>query len=258
MEDELKTKLLDRLDRKVIPTVLGQILYRHAKDILSRIDDLKKELNESTGKKITGKLIIGTGVTIGENIMPHLLSSFKKSYPEVELSLRILDTNEIKNQVLSYELEMGIVGAQINHKDLFTKRFTEDRLVLIVHPSHSWAERKNITLSELSKEPMFVREEGSGTRMSILSELKKRGMEEHSFNIVMELGSSGAIKQAVMLKQGVAIVNRQAVSGEINRGLLVEVPMSDFELKKEFYIVFHRRKTKSPPLEAFLKFLKGY
>ncbi|MEW6007981.1 MAG: LysR substrate-binding domain-containing protein [bacterium] len=67
-----------------------------------------------------GKLIIGTGVTIGENIMPHLLSSFKKSYPEVELSLRILDTNEIKKQVLSYELEMGIVGAQINHKDLFT------------------------------------------------------------------------------------------------------------------------------------------
>ncbi|MEW6609264.1 MAG: LysR substrate-binding domain-containing protein [bacterium] len=74
----------------------------------------------------------------------------------------------------------------------------------------------------------------------------------------MELGSTGAIKQAVMANQGVSIVNQQSVRNELNSKLLIEVPIENFELYKEFYLILHRRKTKSRSLEVFLQFLKQY
>ncbi|MEW5767072.1 MAG: selenium metabolism-associated LysR family transcriptional regulator [bacterium] len=259
LEGQLGVRLLDRLDRKILPTPSGRILYHNAKGVLSKIEELKIELAESTGQRVTGGLTIGTGVTIGENIMPKLLGSFKHNYPAVEIALRILDTSQITKQMLSHKLDLGIVGAEVNHKDIILERFASDRLILIVPPSHPWISRRGgIPLPELTREPMLVREEGSGTRMNIRNELKKKGIQESDLNIVMELGSSGAVKQAVMLGQGVAIVNQQAVSSELEAGLLVSVPIKDFELVKEFYLVLHRKRTISLPLKAFLQFLKGY
>lgn len=258
LEDELQTRLLDRLDRKVLPTPAGQILYHHSKWILNRIEQIRDELNKPSTQKLRGKITIGAGVTIGEGIMPPLLGDFKQKYPDVELALRIMDTSEITKRMLTHELDIGIVGAEIHHKDLSIEKFTSDRLILIISPSHPWNSRKTVTLQDIFKVPMLVREEGSGTRIHIRNELKKRGYSETNMNIVMELGSTATIKQMVMGNQGVAIVNQQGVKNELNSGMLIEIPIKDFELYKEFYIVLHRRITKSRPLEVFLQFLKQY
>ncbi len=256
LENELNVKLLDRLDRNVILTAAGQILYQHAKEILERIDRLKGAICESSGQKVYGKITIGTGVTIGESTMPQLLGLFKKKYPLVEISLKILDTSAIIKQMLSHKLDMGIIGAKIYNNNLTLKEFTSDSLILIVHPSNPFATREEVTLSELLEEPILVREEGSGTRMSICNEFYKRGVNESEMNIIMELGSTGAIKQAVLSNQGIAFINQQAVQNELNSGLINKVLVKDFDLKKEFYLVLHQKKTKSKILEAFLRFLE--
>jgi DNA-binding transcriptional LysR family regulator len=256
LEDELNVKLFDRLDRKVILTAAGQILYQYAKEILARIDHVKAALCESSGQKVYGKITIGAGVTIGEGTMPQSLGLFKKKYPLIEISLKILDTSAIIKQMLSYKLDMGIIGANIHHNNLTLEKFTADSLILIVHPSHPFAARKEITLLELFEEPIIVREDGSGTRMSICNEFNKRGLNESDMNVIMELGSTGAIKQAVLANYGVAFVNQQAVQNELKSGLLKKVPVKDFDLKKEFYLVLHQKKTKSKILETFLRFLE--
>lgn len=258
LEEEFGLRFLDRLDRKVIITPAGEVLYKYAKEILSKVDVLKNELHESAGQKVYGRLTIGAGVTTGEGVMPLLLGSFKKAHPRVEISLRILDTFEIMAQAISLELDLGIVGAEISHKDLILEKFTQDRLILITYPSHPFAEKGVVALSEMIKEPFLVREEGSGTRISLRNEFKKRGIDESDINILLELGSTGAIKQAVMDRQGISIVNQQSVQRELKSGLLKEVQIKDFELTKQFYLVLHKRTTKSRVLETFLAFLKQY
>ncbi|MEW6605966.1 MAG: LysR family transcriptional regulator [bacterium] len=192
LENELHTKLLDRLDRKILPTSAGQILYHSAKGILSRIDQIKDELSESCGPKLRGKIIIGAGVTIGEGLMPHLLGSFKQKYPAVEIALRIMDTSEITKQMVAHELDLGIVGAEVNYKDLLIEKFTSDRLILIVSPSHPWSSKKIVTLKDLFTVPMLVREEGSVTRMHIRSELRKRSYSESDLTQLHEkIANSG-------------------------------------------------------------------
>ncbi len=255
LEDELNIQLLDRLDRKVMLTDAGQILYQHAKEILERIDNLRDAICESSGQKVYGKITIGAGVTIGEGTMPQSLGLFKKKYPLVEISLKILDTSAIIKQMLSYKLDIGIIGANIYHNNLTLEKFTSDSLILIVHPSHPFAAKEEVALPELLEEPMLVREEGSGTRMSICNEFNKRGINESELNVNMELGSTGAIKQAVLNNQGIAFINQQAVQNELKLGTIKKVFIKDFDLKKEFYLVLHQKRTKSKLLEAFLRFL---
>ncbi len=256
LEKELGLRLLDRLDRQVLPTPKGEILYQHAKKLLAQAEQIKKELAKSP--EIKGRLNIGCGVTIGEGIMPQVIGAFKKEFPQVEVSLLISDTSEITKRIVRYELDLGIVGAEISHKDIILEEFTRDRLVLIVHPDHPLRKKKNVKLSALLSEPFIVREEGSGTRIHIRRELRKRGIQESQLNVVMELGSNGALKQAVMNNQGVAFINHQAVKKELEAGLLVELPIKDFKLHKEFYLIVHRWRTASFLLATFLKFLKKY
>ncbi|MDI6800253.1 MAG: selenium metabolism-associated LysR family transcriptional regulator [Actinomycetota bacterium] len=258
LEREFGVKLLDRMDRGVIATTEGEILYQHAKEILAKVDQIKSDLSESSGNKIAGRLTIGTGVTVGEGLMPLLLGSFKKSYPAVEVVLRILDTAEIIRQMLDYKLDVGIVGADINEKDLVLEKFTEDNLVLIAPPSHPWAKRASVSLDEVVKEPFIIREDGSGTRISIRKKLKVRGIGESDLKVVLELGSTGAIKHAVMGGEGVSIINQKSARYEVKAGLLLEISIDDFEIKKDYYLALHRRRTKSKQLRAFLQFLKQY
>ncbi len=258
LEREFGVKLLDRMDRGVVSTAEGEILYQHAKEILAKVDQIKSDLSESSGHKVAGSLTIGTGVTVGEGLMPLLLGSFKKSYPAVDVVLRILDTAEIIRQMLDYKLDVGIVGADLSEKDLALEKFTEDNLVLIASPSHPWAKRASVTLDEVIKELFIIREDGSGTRMSIRKKLKERGIGESELKVVMELGSTGAIKHAVMGGEGVSIINQKSASYEVNAGLLCEIPIDDFEIKKEYYLALHKRRTKSKQLKAFIQFLKDY
>lgn len=258
LEREFGVKLLDRMDRGVIATTEGEILYQHAKEILAKVDQIKSDLSESSGNKIAGRLTIGTGVTVGEGLMPLLLGSFKKNHPAVEVVLRILDTAEIIRQMLDYKLDVGIVGADLSEKDLVLEKFAEDNLVLIAPPSHSWAKRTAVSLDEVVKEPFLIREDGSGTRISIRKKLKERGISEGDLKVVLELGSTGAIKHAVMGSEGISIINQKSARYEVKAGLLLEIPIDDFEIKKDYYLALHRRRTKSKQLEAFLQFLKQY
>ena len=194
LENNLGVILLDRLDRKVLPTPAGKVFYQWAKEILARTEQIKYKLTNSLVK---GKLNIGCGVTIGERIMPQVIGRFKKKYPETEFSLWIFDTSEIVRRMVNHELDLGIVGAEVSHKDIILEKFTQDKLILILPPDHPWKEREYVDLPELISEPILIREEGSGTRMHIRKELKERKIAKAQLNIVMELGSNGAIKQAV-------------------------------------------------------------
>ena len=167
-------------------------------------------------------------------------------------------------------VEDRVIGLKKGGDDYLVKPFNLEELILrvdklisrnkanITYPSHPFAEKGVVALSEMIKEPFLIREEGSGTRISLRNEFKKRGIDESDINILLELGSTGVIKQAVMDRQGISIVNQQSVQRELKSGLLKEVQIKDFELTKQFYLVLHKRTTKSRVLETFLAFLKQY
>jgi len=129
--------------------------------------------------------------------------------------------------------------------------------VIVVPGGHPWAARRTVSLDELRREPMVMRERGSGSREAVEHVLEKAGVTLASFRIVGEMGSTQAVKQAVRAGVGVALISRRAVDDECRAGLVACVKVKDLEVARSFYLVTHRDRTRSPLAQAFLDFLES-
>lgn len=254
LEEYFGTRLLDRTNRYVSLTEAGRVLYHYAVELSRLYDEARKAVAEVTGK-VKGKLVIGATLTIGEYLLPRIAGYFKQRYPEVDITLQIANTQEIVRRVLGHELDLGLVEGRVEHPDLIQQNIYQDELVLIVPPQHPWAEREEISLEELRKEPLILREKGSGTRQVAEEGLKKAGLDLCALKIIMELGSTQAIKEAVEAGLGVAIISRLAIKKESRNNLLREVRLQGVDFKRPLRVAYSRHKFRSPSTEAFLKLL---
>lgn len=258
LEKELAATLLDRSPRRVLPTDSGRILYDHARAILRHMSAAQREIDE-VNQLLRGTLLIGASTGPGEHILPQVLGHFKSDFPHIDVMLRILPTTKIIEQVLAYELEVGVVGARESHTNLRFESFVEDRLIVIATPGHAWTSAVTVTVKDLLHEPFILQQEGAGVRIMLEAGLKEMGLSLSDLNVYMEVGLQESIKTAVEAGFGVGIVSRFAVRQELRFGTLAEVPIVDLpSFRDEFYLVRNKTTRLSHMIEAFLSFARDH
>ena len=255
LEKELGTKLLDRSGRGITVTKSGEVLSQYASKVLQLTREARQAIDEIQGL-IRGELVIAASTIPGEYILPPILHRFKERYSGLDIVLAISDTRGVIKKVIDNEVEVGAVGAKEKEGKLVFTKLATDRLVLITALDSGWFKRKVITLDELKEAPFILRENGSGTRTIAMQKLKEMGIDEEELNIVMELGSTAAVKKAVECGIGVSFVSERAVETEIKLGLLKEVQVKGLELNRDFFFVHKRQRTLSPAASAFLQFFQ--
>jgi len=233
LETFLDVQLFDRLGRQVVPTRAGEILYDYARRMLNLRQEATRTLELYRGK-MSGELELGGSTIPGQYILPSLIGKFKQSFADIRIKLVIADTMNITNMVLEGSLELGVVGAKIKNSKLEFDRLFDDELVLAISPNHQWADRSSISLDELAEAPFIMREQGSGTA---------------------EMGSTDAIRQAIKAEVGVSILSRRAIADELNFQQLLKIPIKDLSFTRHFYLVIHKKRSRSPLGEAFVDFL---
>ena len=176
-------------------------------------------------------------------------------YPHVYLSLKVADTGKIVTDILSGELELGIVGARTSDGKLDQQVLVEDEMHLIVPADHRWRGKNSVTFDMLLKERFIVRESGSGTLKSIEESLQKKGRRIKDIHIVAEFGSTEAVVQGVKSKIGLSIVSPIAIVEELKAGLLKALRIEGLNLKRRFYLTRHKHRSLSPPAQAFVTYL---
>ncbi len=254
LEEEVGTRLFDRLGKEVRPTKAGEILYRYATEILRLRAAAVQALDEHKGR-LRGSLLIGGSNIPGEYILPALLARFKGRYPEIALSLRVGSSRGVVAAVAEGEYEVGMVGARFEDPRLEYVRFAGDEVVLAVPAGHPWASRRRVSLADVAKGPLILREPGSGTRKAMEEAFARAGIEPPEGAVVAELGSNEAVRQAVRGGAGCSFISRRAIEGELKQGTLATVPVEGLKMTRDFYMVTHRRRSRSPAGEAFRKFL---
>jgi DNA-binding transcriptional LysR family regulator len=256
LEERMGSKILNRAGGGVTLTALGQLLFERAKSMLALKRDALAALHHFQGK-VQGELLVGGSNIPGEYILPGKLGAFIKKYPEVKPILRIGDSAGIVEALRAGEVELGFVGFKGDDGRLSFQKIWKDEMVLAVSKDHPWARVKAVELKDLQKEGFISREGGSGTLRSLRSLLSRRGQEpERLLKVIMELGSTEAVKEALIAGLGVSILSRTSIRREIRDGLLKEVPIRGLKLERDFYQVFHRHRVLSPVSQAFLHFLK--
>lgn len=256
LEEYYGTRLFDRVSRNISLTEAGHLLLRYANQMSKMQSELEREMQELTGTA-KGRLLIGASTTIGEYVVPYLLGAFKKKYPEVELSLEVANTEDIESRIHDTSLDIGLVEGPITTKDIEKETFIKDRLVLIVPHDHPWATREKVSVFELDKFPFITREKGSGTRIETEQHLKKVGFSDKNLNVIMELGSTSAIKAAVESGLGVSVISKWAAKEKVKLGQLAQLAFKEDNFEREFSVIYHKKKFRTQAADAFLTFIKS-
>jgi DNA-binding transcriptional LysR family regulator len=131
-----------------------------------------------------------------------------------------------------------------------------DELRLIVSKSHPLAERSSVTLEEVMEFPFVLREQGSGTRLVMEEQLRRKNIDPASMKIVMELGSTGAVKSAVEAGLGISFVSTSSVKHEVALDLIRTIKVSDSKFQRQFYSIYLKSAILPISAVTFLTFLR--
>lgn len=256
LERSLSLRLFDRTGREIRLTKAGEMFLRYASKILTVRKDLLNALSEFS-QGIRGELSLGASTIPGEYLLPRLMGDFKREHPRFTLSLKISDTKDIVQELLQGHIEFGLIGAKVDHPSLHYEKFGEDEIIIIAPSDHPLTRKRSVGFEDLLKEPWIIREEGSGTQMTVERVLRKKGKSLKDFNVAIEMGSTSSVKEGVKAKLGLAFISRRAVEEELNRNLFTSITLEGLEsISRQIYIVSQRGKTVSPAGMEFLRFLK--
>ena len=256
LEDEFNARLFDRTNNRISLTAAGEQVLEYSTRILSLYDDMHESVKTLTGDR-TGLVTIGASTTIAEYMLPGLLGDFRDSFPEVQIRLRVANTDAVVAMVADNSIDLGVVEGEVDNQLLKVERCQQDELQVIVPPGHPLSERTSVTPFDLTSYPFIHREDGSGTRSVIERYFTDVGVDENAINCPFELGSTEAIKGAVQAGVGVTIVSRATLSKELALGHLVALPLEP-PVMRSFYFVRQRQKFRTHLMDELFEFARTY
>ena len=257
LEEIYETKLFDRSSSTVTLTPAGEVLYKYAKEILSLYANAEKVIGELTGL-VKGSISIGASSTIGNYVLPVVITDFKKTHPKIKIHLLVGNTKRVVELLNSGNIDLGLVEGEVTRQKMIVEKILSDELMLIVPSYHPWAKKKDISISELTKEPFIFREGGSGTRQMIEKFLAMHGIAPQEMKISMVLGSTVAIKEAVENGLGISIVSRWAARKETKYGTICLLKIKEQKMIREFSLITNKGAVSSHAVDEFLTYLKSY
>src|SRR5262245_29596569 len=209
LEGELGVPLFRRQGGRVLLTDAGRRLYAFAERIFSLHREARAEV---TGRKepAAGELSLAASSIPGEHLLPGLLSVFRQRYPHVQVRASVTDSQAVLDQVEQGRAHLGLVGRKPDGAHLESRCFACDRLALVVPAGHAWARRKRVTLEQVCRQPLVLREVGSGSRWCLEQALSRAGKSLQDLQVALELGSNEGIKEAVLRGLGLAVLATQA------------------------------------------------
>jgi len=253
LEEHLECELFERLARKIIPTGEAEVLYNYAIEVTEKADSIRHAIGQFK-KEVAGELIIGASSIPGTYLLPSMMAFFKKKYPAVSFQIIVSDSRAIVEKVLKHEILLGMVGARLNTSQVSFVPFMEDELIVVSSPS--LVKGKRITLKDLLKYPMVMREEGSGTRREAEKHFEDHGFSPENMVHAGVFGSTDAVKQAVKAGLGIAVVSKYSVTDELKHGTLKEIKLDNVRMKRSFYVATHKKRSLPRLYQLFLEHLK--
>ncbi|WP_010531951.1 LysR family transcriptional regulator [Lentibacillus jeotgali] len=251
LEEKFGTKLLERTNKYVRLNKAGEIVYHHAKEILG-LYDKTQNLIDDLMNQAKGPLSIGASYTFGEYVLPRILATLQKAYPELQPDLTIGNTAKIASLVTSHQLDIGIVEGNFKDKHLLIEDFAEDYMVVVASPALEMAQREGyVAISELEQETWVVREPGSGTREATEKMFKQIGIVPSK---KINFGSTQSIKEVVEAGLGISLLSQWAIQKELKNGDLKIIKVNGLPFSRQFSIITQTPfRTKS--LEVFIDLL---
>ena len=249
LTDVVGLPLFEQVGRRIHLTEAGKELAIAAREIMQSLERCDMSIAEMRGLK-KGKLRLAV-VSTAKYFVPRILGEFSRQHPGVEVSLKVTNRQRVLERAAENLDDLYILSQPTGHVELVAKSFMENPLLVMAHPEHPLTHERNIPLERIAQEPFLMREEGSGTRLSVEQIFGSRGLKP---NIRMELGSNEAIKQAIIGGLGISILSRHTL-GTDGMGEPTVLDVEGFPVVNQWHIGHPHGKQLSVVASAFLDYL---
>ena len=245
LELELGAPLFDRQGRRLLLNENGRALLPLAQSLLEQAAGMQALFTSEHG----APLRLAASLTIGEYLLPRLVSLWADAHPHSAVKLHIDNTQGVIDAVAAYESDAGFIEGPQTHPDLVVRPWLSDQLVIVAAPRHPLAGRR-ADQKQLSAVTWVLREQGSGTRQAT-DEWLTRHLEQ--VTVGYELGSTEAVKHVVTAGRGLAFLSRYAVDQALRDGQLIEIKTRFALPARRMAVVMHRGRRLGRATAGFLQ-----
>jgi DNA-binding transcriptional LysR family regulator len=240
LEDMYKVPLFERKGASILMTEAGSILYKH----LLKASEIQREIEYdlsilSNVSNASGHLRLGASTTIALYILPSILSNFQREFTDVDVQLVNRNSEYILNALLNHEVDVGIIEVENKLTTVSYQPFMSDEVIPVCSAKSPLAGR-SLTLGELCRTPLAMRERGSGTLNALTKALLEHNIKLSDLSVKIRLGGTEALKNFLLADQCLGFMPRPSILRALAEGDLVEVPVDGLKIKRDFFFI--RRK----------------
>lgn len=251
LQDALEIPLIEVISRQVHLTEAGRHLQKMHQAVDNEIESFYATVSQLKGG-LEGNLTISAAST-AKYFLPYLLGEFQQRYPNIQISLKVTNRDEVLGHLTNNEYNLAILTQVPDDKSIDATPFLDNPLVICAAPDHPLADEPDINIQQLKGEPFIYREPGSGTRMVL-----EHYLEEHSIAVkpIMELGTNEAVKQAIMGGIGISLISKLSLKNELKLNKISILDVQHLPIMSKWHALYKNEKSLSPVTKNFLSFLQ--
>jgi DNA-binding transcriptional LysR family regulator len=247
LEDALGEKVFERSSRDGTLTAAGNVLLEYAEELLN----LRARAQEAIGELRSlheGKLTVAANEFTSLCLLP-TLHLYRRMHPSIKIQVQRALSTEIPRQILTHRVEFGVLSFKPEDEQLSSTIFYRDELVFVVYPGHSLAAAEKVSIHDLGAESFVAHNVTSPLRIKVIEAFRKNNITLH---MDVELPTLSSVKEFVRMGNGVALIPRMSVEGELQRGELVSITVDELRLERTLRLVTRTGATLSHAGMAFL------
>ncbi len=248
LEKNHDVQLFDRQGKRLELNAVGKTLRGSAEALLAHAEEFNRQLLDHNQ---IGHLKIGASYTIANYHAVTYLADYLDEFPDAEVEFVAGNSPDIVAAVLNYEVDLGMIESEINHKSLLAIPWIDDELVIFCSASHPLAQKKNLTTGDLVNARWILREADSGARQTFDRAFQK---QLPKLDIYLEFKHNEAIKRAVESGLGIGCLSEKVLEGNFRDGTLVPLAVpKQHRMQRRFYFIIAKNRHRSLAMERWVE-----
>jgi len=236
LEREFGTRLFERDGHAILLTPAGQALLPVARNLACASRQVVDRMNR-VETLVIGELLVGCSATAGKYVLPGLVGSFHRQYPEVRVHLELGSKEAVFTRLLDGQLTLGVMTSLSEQPGLEYYPFYEDRVILVVPTHHPWATFGRALPADLTDQPLIMPEANSSTSTLLLEALAQHRLSANMLDVVIQVSNAEATEIAVEEGLGIAFISELAAERGLALGRIKRVEVDGLDLRRTVYLV---------------------
>jgi DNA-binding transcriptional LysR family regulator len=256
LQEEFGTHLHRKVGSGIELTAAGVLFLKEAKAIIAQIKNLKAKLGKDLAP-IEPSLTIGGCYSAANELLPSLLSLFKKRHLNVQLNLRTGNRSDLEQMVLSGDGDLAVVHELPSSAKVAAELFDTDPVIAFVGINHPLANKRRLDWNDLGRFGFVVR--GPRTGPGIIHRYCRNLVKKKAkIRVIMQCNSPAAVKTAVAQNAAIGILFKGSIESDINKGQFKQIQLPGETVESKRYVIYHKMRPLSPSTKEFIELLRTH